>query len=108
MTEAPSQADRLYALLSDFRAHRTDEIVSKIYSGGALARVGARIWDVQKKYKVAINGWHDRQNAKLYWYQMERPRKLAVLVPPALEAVARINATPAFKPKVQIIETLFP
>lgn len=72
----PSQTDRLYDLLSDGEPHRTDEIVAKIYSGGALARVGARIWDVQKKYGVKIDGWHDHDNPKLYWYQIQEPKPL--------------------------------
>lgn len=66
-----SQTTRLHDLLSDGEAHRTDEVVRKIYSGGALARVGARIFDVQKKYGVKIIGWHDHDNPKLYWYQIQ-------------------------------------
>ena len=81
----PSQTDRLYDLLKSGRPVRTDEIVEKIYSGGALARVGARIWDVQKRYGVKIDGRHDMENPKLYWYCM---RKVQVPVLP-----------PAFRPK---------
>ena len=65
------QRERLYYLLSDGEAHRTDEIASKIYSGGSLARVGARIWDIKKKYGVKIEGWHDQTNPKLYWYRIK-------------------------------------
>jgi hypothetical protein len=68
-----SQTKLIYDLLSDGYAHRTDEIVSKIYSGGSLARVGARIWDIQKKFNVKIEGWHDHDNPKLYWYQIKLP-----------------------------------
>mgnify|MGYP001402886203 CR=1 FL=1 len=68
-----SQTDKLYDLLSDGNAHRTDEIVSKVYSGGSLARVGARIFDVKKKYGVEIIGWHDEKNPSLYWYQIKAP-----------------------------------
>jgi hypothetical protein len=32
--------------------------------------LGARIWDVKQKYGVEINGWHDKENPKLYWYQI--------------------------------------
>jgi len=79
-----SQTDRLYDLLKDCHPHRTDEIVQKIYSGGALARVGARIWDVQKRYGVKIDGHHDLENPKLYWYCM---RKVEVpVMPPAFKA----------------------
>lgn len=68
-----SQTDKLYDLLSDGNAHRTDEIVSKAYSGGSLARVGARIWDIKRKYGVEIIGWHDEKNPSLYWYQIKAP-----------------------------------
>jgi hypothetical protein len=58
-----SQRQRLYELLLDGRSHRTDEIVDKIYGSRlSLTRVGARIYDVQKKYKVKIKGWHDKDN----------------------------------------------
>jgi hypothetical protein len=70
MSEKISQTTRLYNLLLDGNPHRTDEIVNKIYSGGSLARVGARIWDIQKKYGVKIIGWHDFETPKLYWYQI--------------------------------------
>ena len=67
-----SQTERLYKLLKDCHPHRTDEIVAKIYSGGALARVGARIADIKAKYGVKIDGRHDLENPKLYWYCMRR------------------------------------
>lgn len=77
----PSQTDRLYELLKSGRPVRTDEIVAKIYSGGALARVGARIADIKAKYGVKIDGHHDLENPKLYWYCM---RKVEVpVMPPA-------------------------
>ena len=66
-----TQTERLYNLLSDGKPHRTDEIVNLVYGPGlSLARVGARIFDVKDKYKVIINGWHDKFNPALYWYQM--------------------------------------
>lgn len=67
-----SQAQKLHTLLSDGLPHRTDEIVREVYGEGmSLARVGARIWDIKKKYGVRIDGWHDKENAALYWYQMK-------------------------------------
>jgi len=72
--ERPSQTKLIYDLLLEGRPVRTDEIVSRVYSGGSLARVGARIYDIQKKYGVKINGWHDKDNPKLYWYQLEELR----------------------------------
>ncbi|HTA21936.1 MAG TPA: hypothetical protein VK763_00265 [Terriglobales bacterium] len=68
-----TQTQRLYELLLDGKSHRSDEIVEKIYGTGlSLARVGARVYDVQKKYGVKIKGWHDPQNPKLYWYGIVR------------------------------------
>jgi hypothetical protein len=76
-----SQTQRLYELLLDGKSHRTDEIVAKIYGQGlSLSRVGARIYDVQKKYKVKIKGWHDTDNPKLYWYGIVRQN---FVLPPA-------------------------
>jgi hypothetical protein len=68
-----SQTDKLYNLLSDYQPHRTDEIVSKIYGDGmSLARVGARIWDIKKRYNVEIVGRKDKDRSSLYWYTMLR------------------------------------
>jgi hypothetical protein len=84
MTQKPSQTERLYELLKDGAAHRTDEIVDKIYGHElSLARVGARVWDVKKRYGVKIDGHHDLENPKLYWYCM---RKVQVpVMPPAFK-----------------------
>lgn len=67
-----SQTEILYNLLKDGQPHRTDEIQDKVYGGShlGLARVGARIYDVKRKYGIEINGWHDEDNPRLYWYQM--------------------------------------
>jgi hypothetical protein len=65
----------------DGKSHRTDGIVEKIYGTGlSLSRVGARIYDVQKKYVVKIKGWHDPENPKLYWYGIIRQN---FVMPPA-------------------------
>lgn len=65
-----SQTEKLYNLLLSGDPIRTDEIVRLVYTSGSLARVGARIFDVKKKYLVDIIGWHDKDNPKLYWYQL--------------------------------------
>ena len=73
MPKGESQTDRLYNFLSDEKPHRTDEIVNVIYGPGlSLARVGARIWDIQQKYRVKIEGWHDKERPALYWYQLTK------------------------------------
>jgi hypothetical protein len=72
MDKKPSQTELLYKLLSDGQPHRTDQIQSSVYGGKhlGLARVGARVFDVKKKYQVQIEGWHDAENPSLFWYQM--------------------------------------
>lgn len=67
-----SQTDKLYHLLLDQKPHRTDEILKKVYGSGklGLARVGARIYDIKKKYTIQVVGWHDKKRPTLYWYMM--------------------------------------
>ena len=66
-----SQTQQLYELLSSGSPYRTDEIVRTIYGEGmSLARVGARIYDIKHKYGVEIKSWKDKDNSKLWWYQM--------------------------------------
>jgi hypothetical protein len=83
---APTQTQRLYELLKDCRPHRTDEIMRVVYGSDHLgvARIGARVWDVQKKYGVKVDGRHDPEKPSLYWYRM-RPVIVPVL-PPAFVA----------------------
>ena len=65
-----SQINLILNLLQDGQAHRTDEIVKKVYGEGlSLARVGARIWDLKKR-GYAIRGWKDPKIKTLYWYQL--------------------------------------
>lgn len=72
-----SQTDKLYNLFSDGKPHRTDEIQQIVYGSEhlGLARCGARVWDLKKKYHVQINGWHDPENASLYWYEMVQEKQ---------------------------------
>lgn len=73
MEKKLSQSSRLYELLSDGQPHRTDEICAKVYGDEhlGLARVGARIWDLKKGKNLVIEGWKDKDNHALYWYQMK-------------------------------------
>lgn len=66
------QVTKLYELFSNGLPHRTDEILRVVYGGDrlGLARVAARVYDVKKKYNVDIQGWPDKENPTLYWYQM--------------------------------------
>jgi hypothetical protein len=70
-----SQMEQIYDLLRSGRPVRTDEIMREVYGNDhlGLARVGARVWDVKKKYKVEVKGWKDEQNPTLYWYQIKTP-----------------------------------
>jgi hypothetical protein len=96
----PSQNDRLYALLKDGEPHRTDEILEKVYGNDhlALARVGARIYDIKKKHRVEVKGWKDAKRPALYWYQLVE----TVTEPPRMpqetpEAPNRLFALPEDK-----------
>jgi len=70
-----SQLERLYNLLKDHDAHRTDEIVREVYgmTGPSIARLSARIHDMKKKYGVEVRSWRDRENPKLWWYMILCP-----------------------------------
>lgn len=68
-----SQTERLYQLLRDGLPHRTDELVEKIYrieEGPTIARLGARVNDIKKKYEVDIESWPDKNNRKLWFYKL--------------------------------------
>lgn len=69
-----TQKQRLLELLKDYKPHRTDEIMEKVYGGShcGLARVGARIWDLKQDGKE-ISGRKDPDNHALYWYQLKKP-----------------------------------
>lgn len=70
-----SQTQRLFNLLSDGMPHSTLEIMAKIYGNDhlGLARVGARIWDIKKKYNVVIDSWDDKNKRSIHWYQIIIP-----------------------------------
>jgi hypothetical protein len=68
-----AQIDTLYNALIDGAPHRSDELVSRVYgleNGVFLARLGARIWDLKKKYRVEIKSYPDPENRKLWFYQI--------------------------------------
>ena len=66
-----SQKDSLFILLSDGEPHSTIEILEVVYGGShlGLARVGARIYDLRRG-GYDIQGWKDKDNPAIYWYQM--------------------------------------
>lgn len=68
-----NQTDKLYILLSDGMEHSTFEIAEKIYGlseGPHVARIGARVYDVKKAYKVEIDSRSDKINKKMWWYRL--------------------------------------
>lgn len=75
-----SQLDRLEKLMRDYKPHRTDEIVEKVYGPRlSLSRVGARIWDFKNKRLKegeTVESFRDPDNHGLWFYQ---------LVPPPME-----------------------
>ena len=66
---------RLYNLVKDGDPHRADEIIESVDGSHRLgcARIGARIYHVQKKYRLKINGWHDPGKYQPYWHQIVGP-----------------------------------
>ena len=68
-----SQTNILYNILKDGQPHRSDELVKLVYGNQhlGLARLGARVWDIKKKYGVEIYGWADKEIRTLYWYQLK-------------------------------------
>lgn len=81
-----SQVNKLYDLLKDGEAHRTDEIMKIVYGGDhlGLARVGARVNDLIKRGCIFVDengrplveknkrrGWPDKFNPTLYWYRIQ-------------------------------------
>lgn len=67
-----SQSSRLFLLLSDGEPHSTIEIIEQVYGGShlGLARVGARVYDLRRE-GYEIEGWKDKENPSIYWYQMK-------------------------------------
>lgn len=67
-----SQKDSLFLLLNDGEPHSTVEILEVVYGGShlGLARVGARVYDLRRE-GYEIEGWKDKQNPTIYWYQMK-------------------------------------
>ena len=74
-----SQSERLYELLSDFSWHRTDEILERVYGSSHLgiARISARIYDVQKKYRLEIES--EKEKGSLWKYRMKKPLDIKTL-----------------------------
>lgn len=69
-----SQLNVLWSILQDKKPHSNFELVGKAYNqtGPSVARIGARIFDLKKKYGVQIDGWHDPKDQRKYWYQLKR------------------------------------
>ena len=73
-----SQAAVLLNLLSDYEKHSTPEILEKVYGGSHLgiARIGARIFDIKKKYGYEIDCFRDKEKDTVYYYQLKRHERI--------------------------------
>lgn len=51
---------------------RSDYLLKTVYGDGhfGIARLGARVWDLKKKYNVEIKSWPDEARRTLTWYQL--------------------------------------
>lgn len=83
-----TQAQRLLELLSDGRAHRTDEIMRVVYGSDHLgiARISARVWDLNDRFKKQgrperIVSEKDPEHPTLYFYRLVGSRR--IVLPPA-------------------------
>ena len=63
-----SQLERLHELMSDGRPHSTYEIVEKVYDMDTttIARVGARIYDMKRRFNAIVDSWQDKENRKMW------------------------------------------
>lgn len=67
-------------MLQDNKPHSTIDICKEVYGDEhlGLARVGARIWDLKKKYRLNIESWRDPKIKTIWWYQLAlRGRQLS-------------------------------
>jgi hypothetical protein len=78
-----TQTERLFNLLNDGKPHRTDEILRVVYGSehNGIARIGARVADLKAgkwpdQVRCNIEGYHDAENATLYFYKLIPPRKI--------------------------------
>ncbi len=67
-----SQLEKMWDLMRDGNPHSTYQIVAEVYdmSTTTIARVASRVFDMKKKYGVDINSWPDKDNPKMWWYQV--------------------------------------
>jgi hypothetical protein len=69
--KAPTQVERLWALLQDGKFHSTPDIVTRVYGPGlSLARVAARIWDLKQRYGAQIERRQDERNPSIHHYRL--------------------------------------
>ncbi len=69
-----SQLLALYEALQDKKPHSNFELVGEVYhfKGPSIARLGARIFDLKRKYGLDIQGWKDTSDPRKYWYQLNK------------------------------------
>lgn len=77
-----SQVERIKAILEDGEWHSNFDLIAQAYGVDfpASARLAARINDLKKRGHH-VEGKHDKENAKKYWYRMVLdPVQLAFMV----------------------------
>ena len=77
-----SQVERMYNLLKDGQAYRTDQIQLLIYGGDHLgtAAIAQRISNIRKRYNIEIKCWSDKEIQSLSWYQIiSKPEQATLL-----------------------------
>ena len=108
-----SQTEKLYSVLSDGRPHRVDELLDRVYGaieGFSVARLGARVWDLKKRYNVEIKSWPDHANRKMWVYQIIKDSGLEEKTKPSsLERRSEIakNMVPFVRPETKKEADLF-
>ena len=70
-----SQTELLYNLLNDGKGHSTLEILERVYGNDhlAIARIGARVWDIKKKYGIEIECKRHQEKKTVWIYKIITP-----------------------------------
>lgn len=90
--KAPTQGERLIALLRDGKPHSTPEILDVVYGGSHLgiARISARVYDLNRKLPFGQHIFSTRDPAKktVWIYQLRSVSESGMAFPPAGELFA--------------------
>ena len=84
MENLKSQKNRIYEILSDGQAHRSDEITYLLFGTAdtartGLFRLGGRIYDLRAQGHK-IERWQDEKNRSLTWYRLVKDREIEPII----------------------------